>query len=179
MVVYKVLGSVLLVECSTDGYSCLMKYTFQKTIYSVLIFLLTLCSCVDNNRSSEEIDLSQETEKSNFKNDSYRSEPSSSNQIDDINIEGVYSGTDNVGMESTIVLRSSGRMIVQPSVGDGTPSIGRWIGTSDDLSLYVETDQPFYDKNGQLRMGGDQLLGNAVVTKSGLQIIGGNFYSRK
>ena len=70
-------------------------------------------------------------------------------------------------------------MIVQPSVGDGTPSQGRWSGTSDNLSLYIETDQPYYDNYGNLRMGGDKLLGNAKITESGLQIIGGNFYSRQ
>jgi hypothetical protein len=96
-----------------------------------------------------------------------------------IEIEGLYSGVDNVGMESTIILRSGGRMIVQSSLGDGAPSKGSWSGTAENLSLYIETDQPYYDNYGNLRMGGDKLLGNAKITERGLQILGGNFYSRQ
>lgn len=96
-----------------------------------------------------------------------------------VEISGTYSGTDNVGMESTIILRSGGSMVVQSSIGDGTPSVGRWSGDAENLSLYIESEEPYYDNYGNLRMGGSQLLGRARITQEGLQIIGGNFYSRQ
>lgn len=85
-----------------------------------------------------------------------------------IEIAGVYSGTDNVGMESTIILRSSGTLIIQASVGDGTPDYGNWTGTAENLSLYHKD-----------AFGYDELIGNAIVTEEGLRIIGGKFYSRQ
>jgi len=96
-----------------------------------------------------------------------------------VEISGTYSGTDNVGMESTIILRSGGSMVVQSSIGDGTPSVGRWSGDAENLSLYIESEEPYYDNYGNLRMGGSQLLGRARITQEGLQIIGGKFYSRQ
>jgi tetratricopeptide (TPR) repeat protein len=99
--------------------------------------------------------------------------------INKIEIAGVYSGTDNVGMESTILLRIGGSMVVKSSIGDGTPSVGRWSGDAENLSLYIESDEPYYDNYGNLKMGGDQLLGRGRITKEGLQIIGGKFYRRQ
>ena len=96
-----------------------------------------------------------------------------------VEISGTYSGTDNVGMESTIILRSGGSMVVQSSIGDGTPSVGRWSGDAENLSLYIESEEPYYDNYGNLRMGGSQLLGRARITQEGLQIIGGKFYRRQ
>jgi hypothetical protein len=83
-------------------------------------------------------------------------------------IAGTYSGIDNVGMESTIILRSGGSLIIQASVGDGTPDYGNWTGTADNLSLYHKD-----------AFGNDELIGNAKVTDEGLRIVGGKFYSRQ
>jgi len=85
-----------------------------------------------------------------------------------VEISGTYSGTDNVGMESTIILRSGGTLIIQASVGDGTPDYGNWTGTADNLSLY---HKDVY--------GNDELIGKAEVTNDGLRIKGGKFYSRQ
>lgn len=89
-------------------------------------------------------------------------------QRSNVEISGTYSGTDNVGMESTIILRSGGTLIIQASVGDGTPDYGWWTGTADNLSLYHKD-----------YMGNDELIGRAEVTEDGLKIIGGKFYSRQ
>jgi hypothetical protein len=85
-----------------------------------------------------------------------------------VEISGTYSGTDNVGMESTIILRSGGTLIIQASVGDGTPDYGNWTGTADNLSL-----------NHKDAYGNDELIGTAEVTNDGLRIKGGKFYSRQ
>jgi hypothetical protein len=155
-----------------------MKY-IGHFLYSAITVALLVGSCGKKEKSqNESVNSNQENTTVTNKNNLNSSNNDRSESVK-VEIEGVYSGTDNVGMESTIMLRSSGRMIVQPSVGDGTPSQGRWSGTSDNLSLYIETDQPYYDNYGNLRMGGDKLLGNAKITESGLQIIGGNFYSRQ
>lgn len=86
----------------------------------------------------------------------------------EVEISGVYSGTDNVGMESTIILESNGSLTIHPSVGDGTPSYGSWNGNANNVTLYIKNE-----------MGGDQVLGNAKITEEGLSIMGGKFYSRK
>ena len=99
------------------------------------------------------------------------SESNSSTQQEqpkEVQISGTYSGTDNVGMESTIILRSGGTLIVQASVGDGTPDYGNWTGTADNLFLYHKD-----------ALGNEELIGNAKVTEEGLRIIGGKFYSRQ
>ncbi len=83
-------------------------------------------------------------------------------------ISGTYSGTDNVGMESTIIMRKDGTLIIQSSIGDGTPDYGWWTGTSDNLSLYHKD-----------YMGNDELIANASITDDGLRISGGKFYSRQ
>lgn len=101
--------------------------------------------------------------KSSTKSSSYTELPKKETQI-----AGVYSGIDNVGMESTIILRSSGTLIIQASVGDGTPDYGNWTGTAENLSLYHKD-----------AFGYDELIGNAIVTDEGLRIIGGKFYSRQ
>ena len=130
-----------------------------KTIVFKTVLLLTatlVISCGGNK-------------KSNASNQSKASE--SATQVEEkveVEIAGVYSGTDNVGMESTIMLESSGSMTIQPSVGDGTPSYGRWSGNADDVTLYIKNE-----------MGGDQVLGNAKITDDGLRIMGGKFYSRQ
>lgn len=83
-------------------------------------------------------------------------------------ISGSYTGTDNVGMQSTIVLRRDGTLVVYASVGDGIPDNGWWTGTAEYLSLYHKD-----------YMGNDELIGRAEVTDAGLKIIGGKFYSRQ
>jgi hypothetical protein len=85
-----------------------------------------------------------------------------------VEISGTYSGTDNVGMESSIILRSGGTLIIQASVGDGTPDYGNWTGTADNLSLYHKDTY-----------GNNELIGRAEVTNDGLRIKGGRFYSRQ
>ncbi len=130
-----------------------------KTIVFKTILLLTataVISCGDNK-------------KSNTSNQSNANE--NATQVEEkveAEIAGVYSGTDNVGMESTIMLESSGSLTIQPSVGDGTPSYGRWSGNADNVTLYIQNE-----------MGGDQVLGNAKITDDGLRIMGGKFYSRQ
>ena len=110
-----------------------------------------------------------ENKKSNASNQSKASENATqSEEKVEAEIAGVYSGTDNVGMESTIMLESSGSMTIQPSVGDETPSYGRWSGNADNVTLYIQN-----------QMGGDQVLGNAKITDDGLRIMGGKFYSRQ
>lgn len=94
--------------------------------------------------------------------------PTQQKQTKEIQIAGSYSGTDNVGMESTIILRSGGTLIIQASIGDGTPDYGNWTGTADNLSLYHKD-----------AFGNDELIGNAKVTDEGLRIIGGKFYARQ
>ena len=100
---------------------------------------------------------------------------SQSNEIEEktieqpkVEISGTYSGTDNVGMESTIILRSGGTLIIQASVGDRTPDYGNWNGTADNLSLYHKDTY-----------GNNELIGTAEVTNDGLRIKGGKFYSRQ
>ena len=106
-----------------------------------------------------------------YNTQSKSSDGSSSHQEEtkkEAQIAGTYSGTDNVGMESTIILRSGGTLIIQASVGDGTPDYGNWTGTADNLSLYHKD-----------AFGNDELIGRAVVTNDGLRIKGGKFYSRQ
>ncbi|MCH1543990.1 MAG: hypothetical protein L7U60_04035 [Bacteroidia bacterium] len=71
-------------------------------------------------------------------------------------------------MESTIILRSGGTLIIQSSIGDGTPDYGNWTGTAENLSLYHKDSY-----------GRDELIGNAKVTDLGLKIIGGKLYFRQ
>lgn len=108
--------------------------------------------------------------KSNNSNTGNSESNSSSQQVQpkEVEISGTYSGTDNVGMESTIILRSGGTLMIQASVGDGTPDYGNWTGTADNLSLYHKD-----------ALDNDELIGNAKVTEEGLRIIGGKFYSRQ
>lgn len=89
-------------------------------------------------------------------------------QMPNVKISGIYSGIDNIGMESTIILRTGGTLIIQTSLGDGTPDYGWWTGTADNLSLYHKD-----------AMGNDELIGKAEITEDGLKIIGGKYYSRR
>ena len=85
-----------------------------------------------------------------------------------IQITGKYSGTDNVGMQSTIIIRSGGTLIIESSIGDGSSTYGKWTGTADNISLYLKDD-----------FGNDEFIADAEVTKDGLRIKGGNFYRRQ
>lgn len=135
----------------------------------ITLGVLTIFSCIfmscGNNSSSEKTEENKIPETTTETTNKTTSEPQQSKEAE---ITGVYSGTDNVGMETTIILNSEGSMIVQPSVGNGTPAYGNWSGTANSLSLYISDD-----------MGGEQLLGDAKITEQGLKIIGGKFYSRK
>ena len=93
---------------------------------------------------------------------------STNSKEESVSISGTYSGTDNVGMQSTISLYSNGSMIVNSSIGDGSPSYGRWSGSAGNLSLYVNDSY-----------GGESFLGSAKVTTNGLSVNGGKFYGRK
>lgn len=139
-----------------------MKNTFY-VICSSIIYLLFSISC-GNPVSDQSKTGSPYQDNTNTKETKIEEEESNNSP----EISGVYSGTDNVGMETTIILQRGGTMVVQPSVGDGTPAYGRWEGTHNELSLYINDE-----------MGGEQLLGDARVTESGLQIIGGRLYARQ
>lgn len=81
-----------------------------------------------------------------------------------IDIAGVYTGRDNLDMESTIIIQDNGTLITQSSIGDGTPDVGTWVGTAENLKLYTSTHQ---------------LIASAEISTYGLKIKGGKFYTRK
>ncbi|MDA9356749.1 hypothetical protein N8376_00090 [Flavobacteriaceae bacterium] len=85
-----------------------------------------------------------------------------------VKIEGTFSGSDNLGMQSTITLYAGGTMTILNSIGSGAPSYGRWSGTASNISLYTSNDY-----------GQESFLADAKVTSEGLRINGGKFYSRK
>ena len=124
--------------------------------FAMILILINSCGNKSNKNSTSESKISNESS-------SYQEETKKEAQI-----AGTYSGTDNVGMESTIILRSGGALIIQASVGDGTPDYGNWTGTADNLALYHKD-----------AFGNNELIGNAKVTDEGLRIIGGKFYSRQ
>jgi|GEM_PF-650354 hypothetical protein len=127
------------------------------TISIIFIPLLILSSCGNSTKNNEEVSSAAATVSPDDQENSTK-----------IEIAGVYSGIDNVGMESSIVLRSGGTLIIKASVGDGTPDYGHWTGSSDDLALYHND-----------AFGNEELIGNAKVTAEGLEIIGGKFYNRQ
>ena len=51
----------------------------------------------------------------------------------EVEIAGTYSGTDNVGMKSTIIMREGGVLIIHASVGDDSPDYGNWTGTAKNF----------------------------------------------
>jgi len=124
--------------------------------FATFPILFNSCENISNKSSTSESKSSPET-------------PSDQQEIKKVTqIAGKYSGIDNVGMESTIILRSGGSLIIHASVGDGTPDYGYWTGTAENLSLYHKD-----------AFGNDELIGNAKVTGEGLRIIGGKFYRRQ
>ena len=130
--------------------------TNKKSFIATAMILILLNSC--ENKFSNNNESKSSSEK-------YSNDKETKN---DIVITGTYSGTDNVGMESTISLVSGGTLIIQASVGDGTPDYGNWTGTAENLSLYHKD-----------AFGNDELIGNARITEEGLRIIGGKFYHRQ
>jgi hypothetical protein len=145
----------------------------QTILFTILFFTFSaiIMSCGNGGQNTKSNSQSNEVEEKTI--EPPKIEPPK------VEISGTYSGTDNVGMESTILLRIGGSMVVKSSIGDGTPSVGRWSGDAENLSLYIESDEPYYDNYGNLKMGGDQLLGRGRITQEGLQIIGGKFYRRQ
>lgn len=139
----------------------------QSILITILFFAFSaiMMSCGDNGQNTKT------NSQSNMVEEKTIEQPK-------VEISGTYSGTDNVGMESTIVLRSGGSMVVKSSIGDGTLSAGEWSGDAENISLYIENEKPYYDNYGNLRMGGNQLLGRGRITQEGLQIIGGKFFDR-
>jgi len=96
--------------------------------------------------------------------------PDNSNELN-IQICGKYVGTDNVGMQSSIEIKSNGTFISHSSVGDGRPSYGTWSGTSNNqnivyISLYQKDD-----------LGNKNLLNRVSITREGLNM-NGNVWSR-
>lgn len=137
--------------------------TFIQKIVFAFFLLLVINSC---NRNTNTSDKSADVNTSNVEqNENTKDEKPKEKEI---SIAGVYSGIDNIGMETTIEIKSNGVMIAHPSVGDGTPCYGRWEGTANNLSLYIPNE-----------LEGEQLLGHAKITDQGLQIIGGSLYERQ
>ena len=142
--------------------------TFKNVIVVVcfiasLVFQVACNNKSEKNSSFELLDSqSSETTKDQNQKDTHE------DLRKEVQVSGTYSGTDNIGMESTIILQNGGSLIIQPSVGDGTPDYGNWTGTANNLSLYHND-----------AMGNEELIGNAKVTEEGLRIIGGNFYRRQ
>ncbi len=137
-----------------------LKYSSLMIIAGLGIFLMIAC----NSNSNQESSTSGTSISSSVENAEDETKP----QPKEVEIAGTYSGTDNVGMKSTIILREGGGLIIHASVGDGTPNYGNWTGTAPNLSLY---HQDAY--------GNEELIGNAEVTEDGLKILGGKFYSRQ
>jgi len=139
-----------------------MNNLIQKIVFAFFLFLL-INSCTRNAGTIEK------AADANIPNVEHKETTQYEKpQEKEIRIAGVYTGIDNIGMETTIEIKSSGVMIAHPSVGDGTPCYGRWEGTANNLSLYIPNE-----------LEGEQLLGNAKVTDQGLQIIGGSLYERQ
>lgn len=136
-----------------------MKKITNKISFIAFAMILIFINSCENKSSKKSINES----KSYSRNSLYDKE---NNKV--IEITGTYSGTDNVGMESTIILNSGGTLIIQASVGDGTPDYGNWTGTAENLSLYHKD-----------AFGNDELIGNARITEEGLRIVGGKFYHRQ
>ena len=135
-----------------------MKYKIYTLTFSIIsIPLLILSSCGNSTKKNEVVSNSAATVNSDDQEKLMKFE-----------IAGVYSGIDNVGMESSIILRSGGTLIIKASVGDGTPDYGHWTGSADNLALYHND-----------AFGNEELIGNAKVTAEGLEIIGGKFYGRQ
>jgi hypothetical protein len=136
-----------------------MKHITNKKSFIAFAMILILLNSCENKSSNNNL------------NESKSSSGNSSNYKEtkkDIEITGTYSGIDNVGMESKIILNSGGTLIIQASVGDGTPDYGNWTGTAENLYLYHKDD-----------FGNDELIGNARITEEGLRIVGGKFYHRQ
>jgi hypothetical protein len=140
----------------------------QSILITILLFTFStiIMSCGNDGQNTKSNSQSNEVEEKNIE------QPK-------VEISGTYSGTDNVGMESTIVLRRGGSMVVKSSIGNEKPSVGEWSGDAGNISLYIKSEEPYYDNYGNLRMGGNQLLGRGRITQEGLQIIGGKFYRRQ
>jgi hypothetical protein len=150
----------------------------QSILFKILFFTFSaiIMSCENG----------EENTKSNFESNEIEEKTIEQPKVNEVIIEqpkveisGIYSGSDNVGMESTIILRNGGTMVVKASIGDGTPTVGEWTGDAENISLYINSEEPYYDNYGNLRMGGNQLLGRGRITQEGLQIIGGKFYQRQ
>jgi len=147
-----------------------------------------VCKCLteagDSNymvKNGEECDkaISREIGVNDWRKINFKYNKEKSKQFDDLvyrctgkrpeaEISGTYTGADNVGMESTIVLKSSGTLIINSSVGDGSLDYGRWSGSAENVYLYHN------DHNGN-----EELIGRGEISKDGLQIKGGKFYSRQ
>ena len=129
-----------------------------KEYMSVFLYLI-LISCENNSSKDRDIVVDKKLEI-----------PTTNVEVKKVpEIAGIYSGSDNLGMITTIILKSNGMLIIQASVGDGQPTYSRWSGSYDDLSLFNPKDD----------FGREQLIGNAEVSERGLQIIGAKFYTRQ
>ena len=129
----------------------------------MFVTLILLTSCNYNNQKTQNNKTSDEVH--DFNESKSMAYPT---KLSNNKIAGLYSGTDNVGMESTLILKGGGHLITQSSIGDGGPAYGHWMGDAEDVTLYLNSEY-----------GRDQMLGHAKITEGGLQIVGGNFYNRK
>ncbi len=130
----------------------------SKKINAILLTLslaILFISCDQNKNNNQK--------KSNPKVEETQKEPEKV-----IEVIGVYTGRDNLGMESSIIINNNGILYTKSSIGDGSLSEGRWYGDANNLSLYLFNE-----------FGGEDLLGYAKVNENGIQIIGGNYYRRQ
>lgn len=129
----------------------------QSILITILFFTFSviIMSCGNGEQNTKTNSQSNEVEEK-------------TNEQPKVEISGTYSGSDNIGMVSTIILLSGGTLIIQSSVGDGTPDYGNWNGTADNLFLYHKD-----------AYGNDELIGRAEIKYDGLRIKGGKFYNRQ
>ena len=125
----------------------------MKNILLMLIplFLIVNCSSDSNNNKS-----------SSKSTSSYKSSPKQAR------FEGSYTGVNNYGLETTIIVRSNGtQSMICPDMDSYIN--GKWEKESSSSIA-------FYADNG---FGGMDKTFVARISTSGLQIDGGNFYRRK
>ena len=97
--------------------------------------IILFCSCSSSNEKNESAQVilnSEEVNKSKIAPEVIKHAV--------VEVEGVYSGTDNVGMESSLILKSGGNLITQSSIGDGGPAYGHWKGDAEDVTLYLNSE---------------------------------------
>lgn len=182
------LAILLISDGCTSSSSEKIQDTLTMSVPETIKEEVDICKCLTEagdsqymERNADECDkaISREIGVNNWRQINFKYDREKSKKFDElvyrctgkkpeVEISGTYSGEDNVGMESTIVLKSSGTLIIDSSVGDGSLDYGRWTGSADNVYLYHN------DLNGN-----EELIGRAEITDNGLKIKGGKFYSRR